>query len=506
MKPRPADPPEQVLARIEDFIRACREPAVFESGEKAIPLEAGRWDLQRHGDAVVLHAWNVQGSLVRRIVGVRDEQPGRRLTLAIRGLRLGGNRGEGAIQILDLARAGAHQQRREDRHEFRERFARLLEREFPEWKIAQISADPDLEHSLSDAFARALLTQAGSAFAAIAASETAGSDDCDHILSAGLIWLDYLRARQPQRPVRGLKLFVPHKRKRFLSLAGQRLRWLDPACATYELYRFAPDGSVARVDEKDYGNLAGVLPPAMPPPELSPQVTAWVERLASRFPLQRVPTTDGRISLRFRGVEFARASAAGLTSGPPPEQRPVTPANWLRLEQLAAHLAASEDREAPEQWLESLLRADPSRVSSALASDPLYCQVSAVAGLDRGILDLLGCDSAGRLVILELKASADFHLPLQGLDYWIRVKGHLDRGDFPRQGYFPGMELDPRAPRLLLVSPVFEFHSTTEAILRYFSPQVEVERVGLGVEWRKELKVVFRARGADRPFAAAGAS
>ena len=90
-------------------------------------------------------------------------------------------------------------------------------------------------------------------------------------------------------------------------------------------------------------------------------------------------------------------------------------------------------------------------------------------------------------------------LPLQGLDYWMRVKWHLDRGEFRASGYFRGVELNPAPPRLLLVSPAFDFHPTTETILRYFSPQVEVERLGLGAEWRRELQVVFRARGAEPP-------
>src|SRR5262249_28979730 len=128
-----------------------------------------------------------------------------------------------------------------------------------------------------------------------------------------------------------------------------------------------------------------------------------------------------------------------------------------------------------------------------------YSQVPAVAGFDRGIIDLLGVDRAGRLAVLELKASEDIHLPLQGLDYWMRVKWHLDRGEFQKRGYFPGVEILPAPPRLVLVSPAFDFHPTTESILRYFSRQIEVERVGLGAEWRNELKVVFRARGAERP-------
>jgi len=115
-------------------------------------------------------------------------------------------------------------------------------------------------------------------------------------------------------------------------------------------------------------------------------------------------------------------------------------------------------------------------------------------------MDLLAVDTSGRLAVLELKATADLHLPLQALDYWMRVKWYLDRDEFAANGYFPGIALRPEAPRLLLISPALEFHPTTEAILGYFAPGVDVERIGLGVEWRKRLRVMFRFRGARQPL------
>jgi hypothetical protein len=93
-----------------------------------------------------------------------------------------------------------------------------------------------------------------------------------------------------------------------------------------------------------------------------------------------------------------------------------------------------------------------------------------------------------------LKASEDIHLPVQGLDYWIRVKHHLDRGDFAANGYFPDLALRTDAPRLLLVSPALEVHPTNETVLKYFAADVDTEQIGLGVEWRKGVKVMFRKR------------
>jgi hypothetical protein len=49
------------------------------------------------------------------------------------------------------------------------------------------------------------------------------------------------------------------------------------------------------------------------------------------------------------------------------------------------------------------------------------------------------------------------------------------------------------APRLLLVSPALDLHPSNERVLRYFSPRIPVERIGVGLEWRKELKVMYRS-------------
>jgi len=56
------------------------------------------------------------------------------------------------------------------------------------------------------------------------------------------------------------------------------------------------------------------------------------------------------------------------------------------------------------------------------------------------------------------------------------------------------------APKLLLISPSLEFHPTTETILQFLSSNLEIERVGVGVNWREKLQVMFRLRGAETPF------
>jgi hypothetical protein len=153
----------------------------------------------------------------------------------------------------------------------------------------------------------------------------------------------------------------------------------------------------------------------------------------------------------------------------------------------------------PEAWLEAQVRTQIEMLDAMIYPHPLYGQVPQFAAGERGVIDLLGVDRDGRLAVIELKASEDIHLPLQALDYWMRVKWHLDRGEFSGRGYFPGIALTSVAPRLILVAPSIEYHPSNETILKYFSTDVPVERVGVGLEWRKELRVMFRFQSESWP-------
>lgn len=110
------------------------------------------------------------------------------------------------------------------------------------------------------------------------------------------------------------------------------------------------------------------------------------------------------------------------------------------------------------------------------------------------MIDVLTTTHAGRLAVVELKADEDIHLPLQGLDYWARVEWHNARGEFSRFGYFENRELSAEKPLLFLVAPALHVHPSTDILLRYFSPEIEWEFVGIDERWREGVKVVFRKR------------
>jgi hypothetical protein len=496
---RPGGPAEAEAA-IRRFLAAARRPALLEPGEEHFALAADNYALEWRGTRLTIQVWDETRNLARRIAGVWEEKPGR-LELAID--RFGGL--EGRVFLVDLSRAGAAIQRKGERLVFREQFRRSLLRQFPDWRIAELSTEPDLEESLSPAYPRALLRNGGSAWAAIAAPPGLGAGG---VLTFGLIWLDYLRRREQRLTIEGLALFLPQSEARATCL---RLPLLNPRAARFAVFVFTAEGYEDRLDAADYGNLETRLDVAAHAAAERPHPSAaWAERLAGLPFVESVARHDGSLSLRVRGLEFARSNGTGLLFGLA-KRAAAREANLGEIEELAREIArlrspAPADRDnpiyrlQPEAWLESQVRGHIERIDSALCATPVYGQVPAMAGGDRGILDLLAAGRDGRLAVLELKASEDIHLPLQALDYWMRVRWHVERGEFTAQGYFPGIELRREWPRLLLVAPSLSFHPKTETILRYFAPEIAVERIGLGVEWRQDPRVMFRVPGAQRPL------
>jgi hypothetical protein len=142
-----------------------------------------------------------------------------------------------------------------------------------------------------------------------------------------------------------------------------------------------------------------------------------------------------------------------------------------------------------EAWLESLLHRDIRALDVTLDPRFVYSQVPAWIGDERSILDLLTINHEGRLVVIELKAAEDAQLPLQGLDYWLRVEQARVRGEFARRGLFSGVELADAPPLLYLVAPRLRFHRSFNVVANCIAPDIEARRIGLNTNWRAGVKV-----------------
>jgi hypothetical protein len=486
---------EELQAAIERFLKVSRKPALLEPGEEIILLDGGNVIVALNEARLTIQAWDEHRNLVRRVVDIREQTRGRLELVAERFARK-----LGPLFLIDLAQsAGQDWERRGTRLVFREQFRQFLHREFPAWNIAEVSTETDLEHSLSPAYPRALLKHGATGMAAIGAAPD--GLNVSGVLSFGLIWLDYLRKRERRLTIEGLLLFLPADHERVTSL---RVRLLNHKTTRFEVFAYDRDGHTARLDLRDAGNLDTKLDVFRHPTGAHRQA---LDRLLAIRGVEQVQTSDGEISLRVRGVEFARTHGVEVLFGLG-ERTTVRENNFSECEQLARDLARMRHTGAPggdlylrnpEAWLESQVRADLTAIDASLEPGSIYGQVPAFTAGDRSVLDLLAADRTGRLAVIELKASADLHLPVQALDYWMRVRWHLERGEFCAQGYFPDVPLRKDPPRLLLVAPALEFHPSTESILGYFSPEIAVERIGLGVHWRRGVDVMFRLRGAERP-------
>ncbi len=401
---------------IERFLRSSGQPVFIEPGEDPYPLQPGRFAIDQRGERLLFQVWDERRNLARHVTGIVEERPGR-LVLAVEKFA----RRTGTVELIDTARPSARSSvLRSSRRSFREEFRRYLRRQFPGWRIVEVTTEPDLEHSLSPAYSRAFLKQGGVGWAAIGAPPDGAPPG--GALSFGLIWADYLRRRERRVTVEGLALFLPAGRHRTVAL---RLPWLNPRALKTALFLYSADSQEALIDPRDYGNIKTRLDVPRPP--------------------------------------------------------------------------AATEPEKPEQILEARVRADLESIDATLLANPVYGQAPTFAAGERDVIDLLTADRYGRMAVVELKVSQDLHLPLQALDYWMRVRWHAERSEFSSHGYFPGVPLTAEPPRMLLVAPAFDFHPTIETILRFLSPEIEVERIGLAVEWSQRVRVVWRARGAERP-------
>jgi hypothetical protein len=475
---------------------------VHEDGEWLAEFTQFRWEFRAQGAHSLLHLWSDGRNLTRRIVGVK-EQSGDRVVLEVQ--RFGRPR-PGRLEFLRAD--GQRHAARISREQFRSRIERLLSDCFPDATFSSLSTAPDLKRSFSARYVRGLMHES-SGDRAILAVPSEENSPAEASLAFGLIWLDALRARGERWPVRGLRLFVPEGAGRALC---ERALGLSAAAHT-EIFEFSErDRRVQELDSADVGNLESWLVPRAQMESLleaARETAARVSALNGVAPelreaiRQRILPGGQQAAFSFRGLEFARWSTEGLSFGIDEDRRRLDkasePAFARLLSQLELHRnsLASETRnplyrKAPERWLETLIIEDATKLDAQLDPRLLYSQIPALTSGDRGVIDLLGVTRRGQLVIMELKASEDIQLPIQALDYWLRVRRHQQEGSFQHYGYFPGLELDSKPPLVWLVAPSLQFHSTSEVLLKFLSPEIKVTRIGLNENWRRGIRVVFR--------------
>lgn len=521
--------PDLLVDSIERYILQYPEAAVLEDGRVLFDLRLAKYSVADSHGRCVLQLWSEERNLVRTVISA--ELRGGCLRLMTR--RMGAPKPT-ALELVPTSDRRTPTAREAARRQYLKLLERVLARNFPDWKPDGLRAATDLEHSFGPAYVRGHLLRGTAAEAVIGVGAEESSATIDGVLTLGLLWLDYCREHSvtkktgPNRHFGGLKVVVPAGAWR---TTGERMVWLNHTTASFQLFTLDERSEeLAEIDFRDTGNVESRLVHAFDARAVLERAQAGVDRVMELVP----QAARGRVELRARsaaevglllhGLEFARvrngAAASSflretdITFGAGAHETPLNDETEVLCRQLFARLFARRQpdgvhadplyRLQPERWLESEIRMGLEGFLPSLRGEFLYSQVPAIGAGERGMLDLLTIDGAGRLAILEVKADEDMHLPLQGLDYWIRVRAlNADRqrvqnrevGAFERQGYFIGAEVSGRAPRLLLVAPALRIHPSNEIVLRYFSPEVEWELIAVGEQWRRELKVVFRKRG-----------
>ncbi len=522
----PAVTPETLTRTVQDFLSEAASAVVLENGAVAFDLAQSRYSISGEYNRCLLHLWSNERNAVRRVL--EAEVKNGTLRLAVQKL------GQARPSKLEICRERDRRTptaRRSARVSYEQTLRRTLERHFPDLSVTRITGSVDLEKSFGPVYARGVIRQGRSAFAVLGVNATEAQASVDAALTFGILWLDVCRQTQASNQlIEGLKLFVPHRTS---ALVRERMANLNRDAAKWSLFELNErDDALLEIDCTDRGNVATRLVQVTDESAARERFAESIVRIQQILPNCEIAVlSPAEIVFRWRGLEFARArlgavpgsfgSMEEIVFGICGEERVLEARNESALIELANGLRNTRHpyglrqhplwRLRPERWLETLVGRDVRVVDDRLHPSCCYSQVPAFSAADRAMVDVLTTTRHGRLALVELKADEDIHLPLQGLDYWSRVEWHHARGEFLRFGYFEGRELSAEKPLLFLVAPALHVHPATDTLLRYISPEIEWEFVGIDERWREGVKVVFRKRREgttrnrpDRPAGEAG--
>ena len=504
--------PDSLSRVLSDFLAGAHAAIVVEDGAVAFHLAESKYSISGEHNKCLLHLWSSERNVVRRVLDAETKGT----TLRLQVQRMGQNRPTRLDFYRDRERRSPAA-RQTARVAYAARAKRALERHFPGWAVNRFTTNMDLHRSFGPAYLRGLLRQGQRALAVVGVNAQETQTTIDGALACGLLWLDACRhVQQDRRLVEGLVMVLP---KGMLALIQQRMVHLHPTAAKWQMYEFDErDDVLATLEIAQSGNLATRLVHATDETQTRERFADSIALICSILPqCEVIVLSPAMISFRLRGLEFAQARVAHdprnfqsgqeIAFGLGAEERVLDERNesqFVDLLHLAAAIRRKDGPKAhalwrmhPERWLESVVFGNVEALDGRLRTECVYSQVPAFSAADRAMIDVLALTRDSRLAVIELKADEDIHLPLQGLDYWSRVAWHQERGEFRKFGYFPGQELSTLKPLLLLVAPALHVHPATDTILRYLSPEIEWELLGIDERWRDGMRVVFRKRASD---------
>jgi len=504
-------PADAIARALQDFLAESPAAVVVEGGEVVFDFATAKYACSTEHGRCLLHLWSDERNTVRRVLDSEMKNGALRLKVQ----RFGQARPT-VMEICPNPDRRTPTAKKAARAAYQKLLERLLRQKFPDFAVGRMCTAADLERSFGPVYTRGELKRGNSSWAVLGVNAQEAQGAIDGSLTFGLLWLEACRG-QSRGVVEGLKLFVPRKKS---AIVRERIALLNHQAAKFELYELNEDEeSVEAIDCCDRGNIATRLvrcPDEQKVRERFATAIGQIAKLAPEAEARVVSSTE--VGFCLFGLEFARAQLVPgpgfrnleqIVFGAGPYRATLTDENaaefagfvWAVRQSRRAdgtHTSALW-RMQPERWLESLAARDVAALDSRLDPARVYSQVPAFSASDRAMIDVLTLTRERRLAVVELKADEDIHLPLQGLDYWARVEWHRAREEFQTFGYFPGIELAPMPPLLLLVAPALHVHPTTDTLLRYLSPEIDCELIGIGEKWREGIQVVFRKRRTEKP-------
>ncbi len=472
-----------------------------------------RWRGERIGQWRKLSArWQMEGGAIR----LRFSNSGRTSIFRIASAQSASDRVEICLsrsrqkpaEKLEIFMGDARAEERFERRPFPNAVADWARRSFPGSVVDDIKRRPDLAHTISGLFFRMRIRCCGRPILILAAPEDLPAEEYSSALTQALLWISLLQKTRGFREACRICILLPAGQSDTLC---HRAAFLDSAAARVE---------VCQYEALSNGELTvGPAPlPGLPVentdfrwPVLGPfRWSPLLGRVLDMAPeaIRRYPRFQDYDSLRLWGLEFARVEGTQrdrLEFGVCGSRTELRDDNFDALENLVREILYYRRADSPspshpyyrlqaERWLESLILDTVDRLFPELVPQSVYSQIPVYLGRDPGRVDILGADGNGRLVVIELKVAQDPGLPLQALDYWGRVIHHTQQGDFERRGYFAGISISRAQPRIYLVSPVFSFHDTTERVITFMNPDIDVWKIGINEDWRSGVKILRRVR------------
>jgi hypothetical protein len=499
-----AQTPEEISDLIAGYISENPCAVVVEDGQMLFDFSSAHYSAASERDRCLLQIWSEERNIVRRASSAEVKNGILRLSV----LRFGQSK-PSRLEICSKAERRSPSALKAMRAAYQRTLERAITQLFPGWTLDRLTTSADLEHSFGAVCTRGLLRRGQERIAIVGLGDGEAQASIDNAVAVAILWLDYCRRHLAAKSHTGsLALFVPEGRAQTAQL---RMSHLNREAAEWRIW--ALDEHTGEANELDLAtelNLSTHLVQSFNRQQALERFARSVARMRALCPhADAVAQSASAISFRFHGLEFARATmepdrhfriGERIVFGAAPAEYEWNEGTEPLLVKLIERLMLKRGgrdhlhpfyRLQPERWLQSIVERDVSVLDSRLDPTLVYPQVPAFAASDRAVIDLLGITRDGRLAVIELKAAEDFHLPVQGLDYWARVRWHQRRGEFQRYGYFPGRILSERDPILILAAPALHVHPSTATMLRYFSPELEWKLIGLDERWRDGIRPVF---------------